>query len=80
MLKNKIALVTGAGSGIGEAVALLFAKNGASVVLAAAESACPHSDRYGHLQGQVLKSAVARIYSPAISLPVCALPSVPVSW
>jgi len=34
MLKKKIALVTGAGSGIGEAVALLFAKNGASVVLA----------------------------------------------
>lgn len=34
MLKNKIALVTGAGSGIGEAVAKLFAQNGASVVLA----------------------------------------------
>lgn len=34
MLKNKIALVTGAGSGIGEAVAKLFARNGASVVLA----------------------------------------------
>lgn len=34
MLKNKIALITGAGSGIGEATALLFAKNGASVVLA----------------------------------------------
>ncbi|MBP7516155.1 MAG: SDR family oxidoreductase [Flavobacteriales bacterium] len=33
MLKNKIALVTGAGSGIGEATALLFAGNGASVVL-----------------------------------------------
>lgn len=34
MLKNKIALVTGAGSGIGEAVALNFAANGAAVVLA----------------------------------------------
>lgn len=34
MLKNKIALVTGAGSGIGEAVSLLFAQNGARVVLA----------------------------------------------
>ncbi len=33
-LKNKVALVTGAGSGIGEAVALLFAKNGARLVLA----------------------------------------------
>ena len=34
MLKNKIALITGAGSGIGEAIAMLFAKNGASIVLA----------------------------------------------
>ncbi len=34
MLKNKIALITGAGSGIGEATAMLFAKNGASIVLA----------------------------------------------
>lgn len=34
MLKNKIALITGAGSGIGEATATLFARNGASVVLA----------------------------------------------
>jgi len=34
MLKNKIALITGAGSGIGQATALLFAKNGASVALA----------------------------------------------
>lgn len=34
MLKNKIALVTGAGSGIGEATAQLFAANGATVVLA----------------------------------------------
>ncbi len=33
MLTNKIALITGAGSGIGEAVAQLFATNGASVVL-----------------------------------------------
>lgn len=34
MLANRIALVTGAGSGIGEAVALLFSANGATVVLA----------------------------------------------
>jgi len=34
MLKNKIALITGAGSGIGEATAMLFSKNGATVVLA----------------------------------------------
>lgn len=39
MLKNKIALVTGAGSGIGEATALLFAGNGASVVLADMDTA-----------------------------------------
>jgi NAD(P)-dependent dehydrogenase (short-subunit alcohol dehydrogenase family) len=34
MLKGKVAVVTGAGSGLGEAVSVLFAKNGASVVLA----------------------------------------------
>ena len=34
MLNGKIAIVTGAGSGLGEAIALLFAKNGATVVLA----------------------------------------------
>lgn len=33
LLKNKTAIVTGAGSGIGKAIALLFAKNGARVVL-----------------------------------------------
>ncbi len=33
-LQNKIAIVTGAGSGIGKAVALLFAKQGASVYVA----------------------------------------------
>lgn len=34
MLKDKTAIITGAGSGIGEAIALLFARNGARVVLA----------------------------------------------
>lgn len=33
MLKNKIALITGAGRGIGRAIAIALAKEGAEVVL-----------------------------------------------
>src|SRR5258708_7309270 len=33
-LKNKIALITGGDSGIGKAVAILFAKEGADIVIA----------------------------------------------
>jgi 3-oxoacyl-[acyl-carrier protein] reductase len=34
LLENKVAIITGAGSGLGKAAALLFAENGASVVVA----------------------------------------------
>ena len=33
ILNNKVALVTGAGSGIGKAISLLYAKEGAKVII-----------------------------------------------
>ncbi len=52
-LENKIAIVTGAGSGIGQATALLFAESGAKVVVVdksneAAENTCDRIKSGGH--------------------------------
>lgn len=51
LLKNKIALITGASSGIGKAAAVLFAKEGALVILAAR-----HLDRLKEAQEEIEKN------------------------
>ena len=64
MLEAKIAIVTGAGSGLAEAISVLFAKNGATVVLAdldvdGAERVLRQIEQDGG-QGRVVKTDVSR--------------------
>jgi NAD(P)-dependent dehydrogenase (short-subunit alcohol dehydrogenase family) len=49
-LKNKVAVITGAGTGIGEAIAFKFAREGASVVVAGLPT-----DRVDDVSGQIRK-------------------------
>jgi len=63
MLEGRIAVVTGAGSGLGEAISLKFAKNGATVVLAdldveGAERVLQQIERDGG-KGRVVKTDVS---------------------
>ena len=64
MLNGKIAIVTGAGSGLGEAVSLKFAENGATVVLAdldveGAERVLGQIERGGG-KGRVVRTDVSK--------------------
>jgi len=64
MLDGKIAIVTGAGSGLGEAIAILFAKNRATVMLAdvdvdGAERVLRQVERTGG-KGRVLRTDVSK--------------------
>ena len=64
MVDGKIAIVTGAGSGLGEAISLLFAKNGATVVLAdldveGAERVLRQIEKDGG-KGRVMKTDVSK--------------------
>ena len=57
MLKNKVVIITGASSGIGEAVALRLAKEGAKVVLGARRA-----DRLEILAAKIRKSGGAAVF------------------
>jgi NAD(P)-dependent dehydrogenase (short-subunit alcohol dehydrogenase family) len=64
MVEGKIAIVTGAGSGLGEAISLLLARNGATVVLAdldvaGAERVLREIEQNGG-KGRVVKSDVSK--------------------
>ena len=64
MLDGKIAIVTGAGSGLGEAISIVFAKNGATVMLAdldvdGAERVLRQIKQSG-AEGRVVKTDVAK--------------------
>ena len=58
-LSNKVAIVTGAGAGIGEAIAVRFAEEGAAVVLADLNAAGAQSvaDRITELGGRAVAIA-----------------------
>jgi short-subunit dehydrogenase len=58
-LKDKVAIITGASKGIGRATALLFAKEGAHVVLAARSE-----DRLMSLRDEINKSHVQAVVVP----------------
>lgn len=74
-IKDKVVVITGASSGIGEATALLLAERGAKVVLGARREGSSSTHRAPpRSTGFAPGPAMLEMLDPGGSLPLCRLP------